>query len=371
MGVCTSQSRPISLTTSESYSPLTLIAPVRTSLGHQVTDLGWSLVRELSIMISTQGLVGISQDLVTSGRANCVFTPGPSLSSYGEMLAKREIYRIQNVPRRNSSPIYYGTASEQIWLLQTAVTAMRSLEAYTLLARSSQPRLWHTDLHMGNIFVSEQDPSRILSFIDWQSTQVAPTFLQARWPEFVTPPKGYKTGFTQPELPDNYDQLNPEDQEIEKYKWGLANRTKAYEVSNFLNDQIHHDAMNVPRVFRELFLRCGETWDVGCVPLRACLIELSTSWGDLKLPGTCPFSFQKDELYAHEDQFREYQEWLKVRDFAKEYLSTDDEGWISPELDFAEMRIRNRNLLNLFVEQMAGERSPEEARKMWPFPEES
>jgi hypothetical protein len=322
-------------------------------------------------MISAQDLVGLSQTLVTSERANHVFTVGSSLSSYGEMLAKREIYRIQNVPRRNSSSIYYGTASEQISLLQTAVTAMRSLEVYPLLARSSQPRLWHTDLHMGNIFVSEQDPSKILSFIDWQSIQVAPTFLQARWPEFVTPPTDYKTGFTQPELPDSYDQLDPEDQEIAKYQWGLANRTKAYEVSNFLNDQVHHDAMNVPRVFRELFLRCGETWEVGCVPLRACLIELFTSWGDLKLPGTCPFSFKKDELCTHEGQFREYQEWHKVRDFAKEYLSTDDEGWISPELDFAEMRMRNRNLLNLFVEQMAGEKSPEEARKMWPFLEES
>ena len=73
---------------------------------------------------------------------------------------------------------------------------MRLLETHPLLACSSQPRLWHTDLHMGNIFVSEQDPSQILSFIDWQLIQIAPTFLQARWPEFVTPPKGYKTGLT-------------------------------------------------------------------------------------------------------------------------------------------------------------------------------
>jgi hypothetical protein len=210
-----------------------------------------------------------------------------------------------------------------------------------------------------------------LSFIDWQSIQVAPTFLQARWPEVVTPPKDYKTGFTQPELPDDYDQLDPKEQEVARYQWGLANRAKAYEVSNFLNDQVHHDAMNVPQVFRELFLRCSEIWEVGCALLRACLIELFTSWEDLNLSGTCPFSFSKDELSTHEDQFREYQEWHKVRDFAKEYLSTDDEGWISPELDFAEMRMRNRNLLNLFIEQMAGNKPPEEARKMWPFLEES
>jgi len=172
-------------------------------------------------------------------------------------------------------------------------------------------------------------------------------------------------------LPDDYSQLDPEEQEIAKYQRGLAYRTKAYEVSNFINNPVHHDAMNIPRVFRELFLHCGETWEVGCVPLRACLIELSTSWGDLKLSGACPFSFTKDELCAHEDQFKEYQEWHKVRDFAKEYLSTDDEGWVSPELDFDEMLVRNRNLLNLYLDKMAGDKSPAEVRKMWPFLEES
>lgn len=321
-------------------------------------------------MILALGLVGIPQIRLTSGWANYLFTPGSSLSSYGEMIAKREIHRILNTPRQSVSSIYYGTTSEQISLLETAVTAIRSLEVYPPLARSSQPRLWHTDLHMGNIFVSEQDPSQILSIIDWQSIQVAPTFLQARWPEFVTPPKDYKTGFTQPELPDNYSQLDSDEQEIAKYQRGLALRTKAYEVANFINDQVHHDAMNVPSVFRELFIRCGETREVGCVPLRSCLIELSTSWGDLKLPITCPFSFTKDEICTHESQFREYQEWNKVRGFAKEYLGTDDEGWISPELDFAEMRVRNENLLNLFLEKMAGNKSPEEVRKMWPFLDE-
>jgi hypothetical protein len=42
-------------------------------------------------------------------------------------------------------------------------------------------------------------------------------FLQARWPEFATPPKDYKIGFTQPELPDDYGRLDPEGQEIAKY----------------------------------------------------------------------------------------------------------------------------------------------------------
>jgi hypothetical protein len=318
-------------------------------------------------MISTRDLVCISLILYSDKRTNCFFTLGSSLSSYGTMLVKREIHRIQNIPRRNPSCPHYSSSSEKISLLQTAMTAMKSLDAYAPLTNHSQPRLWHTDLHMGNIFVSSQDPSKISSLIDWQSIQIAPSFLQARWPEFVTPPKGYKTGFTKPELPDTYEQMDAEEKEIAKYQWGLANRTKAYEVSNFLNDRVHHDAMNVPRVFRDLFIHCGEIWEVGCVPLRACLIDLFESWDDLELPSPCPFSFEKDELRAHEEQFREYTEWNEARDFAKEYLGTDDDGWISPELDFDEIRARNGRLLDLFVERMKGEKDPEEARRMWPF----
>jgi hypothetical protein len=39
----------------------------------------------------------------------------------------------------------------------------------------------------------------------------------------------------------------------------------ADEVSGFLQNQAAHDAMDIPSAFRELFVRCGEVWDRGCV----------------------------------------------------------------------------------------------------------
>lgn len=128
--------------------------------------------------------------------------------------------------------------------------------------------------------------------------------------------------------------------------------------------------MNIPSVFRELFIRCGEAWDTGCVPLRACLIELSSSWRELELSDGCPVSFTGEEFASHEMQFKEYDEWHKAREFAKEYLGTDDEGWIPPEANFAEICAQNKELFNLFLDRTAGEKSPEEARKMWPFIEQ-
>jgi hypothetical protein len=296
---------------------------------------------------------------------------GLSLSAYGEMLAKREMHRILNTPRSNTSPMYYGTPSELISLLRTTITVMRVLETHPLLARSAHPRLWHTDLHMGNIFVAEQDPSRIVSLIDWQSIQVAPMFLQARWPVFLTPPKTHKPGFTEPQLPADFDKLDSDEQDLARDEWQRATNAKLYEAGSYLNDHAAYEAMNVPSVFWKLFVRCGEIWEVGCVPLRECLIEIFLSWAELGLPGTPPFSFREDEIRTHISQFKEYEECGIVRDFAKEYLDTYGDGWIPPEADFAEYCVQNKKLLNLFLDQMAGEMAPEEARKMWPFLEDA
>ncbi|PLB47576.1 hypothetical protein P170DRAFT_447520 [Aspergillus steynii IBT 23096] len=86
--------------------------------------------------------------------------------------------------------------------------------------------------------------------------------------------------------------------------------------------------MNVPCVFRELFIRTGETSDVGVVSLRECLIEIFQNWSN-----------------------------------------TDAEGWVAPQLDFAEKQSQNKELLSMYIARMEGKESPEEARRIWPFPE--
>ena len=43
----------------------------------------------------------------------------------------------------------------------------------------SDPVLWHSDLHLGNIFVSPDELGTIEGIIDWQSSQILPLFIQA------------------------------------------------------------------------------------------------------------------------------------------------------------------------------------------------
>ncbi|KAH0837218.1 hypothetical protein FOPE_04644 [Fonsecaea pedrosoi] len=297
------------------------------------------------------------------------FPEGPCLTEFGTALAKREIYRISQESKSVRVVDHRGTAAEQISLLETTIELMKILGAHSDLLRHAQPTACHTDLHMGNIFVSENDPSKISAIIDWQFTQVAPMFLQARWPVFLTPPKGYPAGIVTPKLPDDYKDLDEKEKKLAEYNLNLATAAKAYEIRCLLDNKDAYDAMNLPRVYRELFIRCGATWEEGPAPLRECLIEIFNSWHDLDLPGECPYTFREEEIQKHEKHFEEYREWHRVREFAKEYLDTDADGWIPPEMDFTEKQEQNKALFTLYVERMAGQKSQEEIYRMWPFSE--
>lgn len=247
---------------------------------------------------------------------------------------------------------------------------MELLDSNRILKGACQPTLWHTDLHMGDIFVAPDDCSKIVSLIDFQSISVRPAFLQAQWPVFLKPPQGhdYVKGIFQPRLPDGFDRLDEESKTMAVREWSQVKLAKAYEVSTYLEDRAAHNAMDVPRVFRELFIRCGEVSEVGVIPLRECLIEIFLNWSNLGFSGKCPYSFTKDEIDAHERQFAEYRTWHDVQALVEECLDTDGEGWIAPQLDINEKRRQNEELLAMYVEKVSGERSAEEVKAMWPFP---
>jgi hypothetical protein len=294
---------------------------------------------------------------------------GDTLSSFGSSIARRELLQISNTGRQDMYSFYKGTVDEQSELLEITMGLMKLLDSNELLKKVSQPTLWHTDLHMGNIFVAPEECSKIVSLIDFQSTSVLPAFLQAQWPVFLRPPQNYDyvKGIFHPELPEKFEELDEESKAIALREWTQVKLAKAYEVSTYLKDRPACNAMNVPRVFQELFTRCGEVSEMGIVPLRACLIEISQSWSELGFHEECPFTFSQQDIDEHERQFAEYQAWDGVRALAEECLDTDSEGWIAPQLDINEKRSQNEELLAMYIERVAGERSVQEAKAMWPF----
>ena len=307
--------------------------------------------------------IRLSPQLTTSN----TFT-GRAIGDLGESLINRSLLKSQHglkakLPASLNSPL-----GEHLITLDMAKEIMLPMATNHKLLEQSQPTLWHTDIHMGNIFVAEDDPGKVTGLIDWQHTSISPLFLQVRWPVFLTPPDDYPEGHVMPQLPPGYEDMDTQDKEIALYIKQKATWAKAYEVATFLNDRKAWRAMQLPQALKELFRRCGDTWDEGILPLRETLIEIFRSQQKLGFEGDLSLQFSDGQIAAHEKEFQAYEEWHEIRSFVKKLLDTDDEGWVPPERDFSEMRSRNKVLFDYYVSKPDLRRTPDEVRNLWPFP---
>lgn len=249
---------------------------------------------------------------------------------------------------------------------------MSRLDELKFVNKVSEPVLWHTDLHMGNIYVSEEDPTNIVSLIDWQSIVISPLLLQVRFPEFLPVKEDYTLGNTIPKLPETYDMMDADDKRYAEYELKQAKLAKAYELSNASENNQAYKALHIQSFLPELFIRCGEASEESVIPLRACLIEIAQAWNDLGFMDQCPIIFSEHDLQKHEQQFEEYRKYHTVHELAREILDTDVEGWIAPQVDFGLKKQQNEELLRE-VMRRSNEygKSPEEIRRIWPYLERS
>ncbi|KAL8966267.1 MAG: hypothetical protein Q9183_003448 [Haloplaca sp. 2 TL-2023] len=296
---------------------------------------------------------------------------GLDLHQYGSALARRSTSRTCLPAKRTMPPTLQGTPDAHANLRDVALGILPFLAEWPALQQSAKPVLWHTDLHMGNIFVSETDHSQIVSIIDWQHTSVSPHFVQARWPIFLRPPENYALGLQYPELPKNYKDLDATDKMIADYEKQSADASKAYEVATYINNQVTYEALwEVHDPTQEFFKRIGDTWDDGIVHLQMCLEKMQEDWSELGFPDPCPLEMSAEDKESLNHRRAAYTDWYEAQETAKKYLGTDEDGWISPELDFDRKCRQNKELLDYMIE-CKGTEDEEGAsimRRLWPFP---
>jgi hypothetical protein len=167
------------------------------------------------------------------------------------------------------------SVKEYSLLLQKAREILSILSRDPRVVEAASSTLWHTDLHLGNIFVSSDDPTIIEGIIDWQSAQVAPLFIQARFPEFLRPPKDYNSGTEIPTLPDNFNELDSEQKEQATREKILASQSKYYEMSCLATSKRVYDALKLDRMLWEPFTCCQLFSNGSMVPLRNSMIHIS------------------------------------------------------------------------------------------------
>ncbi|GKZ34583.1 hypothetical protein AbraIFM66950_004897 [Aspergillus brasiliensis] len=296
--------------------------------------------------------------------------PWTSILEFALSAPRRELTRIaeksNDVQQDLNSFGNEQSSKEYSDLLEKTLLILPALSQHPGVQDSATSSIWHTDLHLGNIFVSLNDPTKTEGIIDWQSAEAAPLFIQARFPEFLRPPKGYRSGAEAPKLPDNFEELDPDEKEVAKKEQALAAQSKYYEMLCLMYNKPVYNAMALDRRLWEPFTRCQLPSNRSLVPLRNSLIHIAQNWELLGLPDSCPFDFSKEELEQHEEQVEYYRDSVYLWDLLKEQLGTDNSGWVPPE-QWNSTNKMNRYLFDMYIEMMSEELPAKEAAKRWPF----
>lgn len=120
---------------------------------------------------------------------------------------------VKNLPRLPNSPITFRGPGTY---LPSSEKKLKALQCYLTIAKYLLPTdssitsscLWHSDLHIGNIFVNPENPTKIVGIIDWQSSELAPLFFHARQPSLLKYEGPPVQGLERPRLQD-LAQLDP------------------------------------------------------------------------------------------------------------------------------------------------------------------
>lgn len=217
-------------------------------------------------------------------------------------------------------------------------------------------------MHLGQIFVSPDDPTTIQGIVDWQSTQVGPLFVQALFQEFLRQPKGYKQGFDTPKLPDNYESWIPSKRKKPKRTIYRHSKSKYYEMTCISHNKPAYNGTSLDRALYEPFTPYMLSYG-SLVLVRKCLGRLAQNWDDLDLPGICPFSFTEEGLKRQNEEAEQYEAISGLWDMVKTVLYTNGDCWV-PKSRWEATIEMNKELYDKFIECLDQE-TPNEAEKMY------
>lgn len=282
---------------------------------------------------------------------------GPELTAYCDGLVDTGISRIPPAGRIEKRPRYQGSIATHHGLLEYGRRVIKTLATVPSVLKAATPILFHPDLHKRNIFVSEDDPTIITAFIDWQSASIEPAF----WYADETP------DFAQP-IPDssNEEQFEPKSKAC----------AKAFDVcTRFLTPKLSEPKSMDESYFR-LFRYCYRNWEDGAVAFREELIQTSRRWNELGLAGSSPFPLPyPEDLAIHQQHYKLFEAAHQLRHSLSGLLNTASDGWVPPEeLDAA--KIAQHEVFNGILQEVLGNESPdddepikdeEDLREIWPF----
>lgn len=199
----------------------------------------------------------------------------------------------------------------------------------------SNPVLWHTDLHGGNILID--DAAKITGIIDWQGTTIGPIFVQSMFAKCILPCTDSRIvipgGYDLPTLPSDLDQYS----EVEKVKIkkhlrrALLHKTYQFMITRFSPDQLAVHEYPPLEFLMPTVYSFSRTWYEGAHRLRQYLLDAEESWDSLALATAFPIQWDSEVLRQHrlvQDSFKIHTQ--RVEELYKE-LHVEGDGWVSNE----------------------------------------
>ena len=205
---------------------------------------------------------------------------------------------------------------DHLQLLETSRKVSEAVGESTALQDSSNPLLFHPDLHARNIFVDPNDPTQILGIIDWQSAAVEPAFVHAQVrPDFAEEPLLDKT-------------LDGEMFNDSREAQDHAQRCgQAWAVMAYICPRLGKGTMLDLAFGRYLAgVSSGASDDV--TALRSLLADLSSEWDGLGLPGDCPYQTNQADAEALGVELGELESTERLRAYLSRLLPCEPNGCV-------------------------------------------
>ncbi|KAJ5164822.1 uncharacterized protein N7500_006652 [Penicillium coprophilum] len=295
--------------------------------------------------------------------------PWRDLASYCQGLIDTGFSRLPKEATNNRETLpHQGSIQGHIQLLKICQEVMQNLAGDKRIKDAAIPVLLHPDFHKRNIYVSPDDPTVITGLIDWQSASIEPAMIYANeTPDFAVPPTIPDEGSSDKELDDP--QLSKQ-KERELKDASICHQT--YDVvMTALIPKLRPARLLGPTFFR-LFHYSHTTWRDSAATIRQELIELSATWKELGLEGSCPYSPTEEELKQHARDYEEFEAIQALKSWLRDTLDTNPDGWISNEAWDA-AKVAHRAAYDEWIEtakeaEARGEdMTVAKADKMWPF----
>lgn len=207
--------------------------------------------------------------------------------------------------------------------------------------RFARPVLRHPDFSPSNILVNSST-GEITGLIDWQHAVISPLCLAAGIPKHFQnwgDPLSESLAKPEIELPANFDQLGPREQEEVKKTIRRRLVHFYYAALTLKHMPDHFDAIRDTNIMlrSKLFDRAGAPWEGDSVSLKSAIILAKQHW-------PMPMPLPDDEVPASTSDFpvkytaeeirqclaNAEQEGEKMQEVAemKEFIGIDDVGWV-------------------------------------------